>query len=109
MAYLNYWRKSTAWPTDPTENIKLTEVMWEAMEAKINSGEIREFGFFSDSVSGYVITAEHDVLKNFQTSAMLYPFIEIVKSEEIVPFERAKEVMRGVWKAQAEQMAAQNQ
>jgi hypothetical protein len=106
MAYLNYWRKSpTAWPTDPAENIKLTEMMWAAMEAKINTGEVREFGFFSDSVSGYVITAEQDILKNFQTSAMLYPFIEIIDSQEIVPFDKAKEAMRGVWKAKKEQMA----
>ncbi|MGZ4882022.1 MAG: hypothetical protein ACXV5H_11495 [Halobacteriota archaeon] len=67
--------------------------------------EVREFGFFSDSVSGYVITAEQDIVKNFQTSAMLYPFIEIIDSQEIVPFDKAKEVMRGVWKAKKEQMA----
>jgi hypothetical protein len=36
---------------------------------------------------------------------MFSPSIE-VDSEEIVLFETGKEVMRGVWKAQAEQMEA---
>jgi hypothetical protein len=40
--YLVYWRKSPAWPTDPTESAKLTEMMWAGMDNMINAGQVKE-------------------------------------------------------------------
>ena len=105
--YLIYWRKveTAPWPTDPTEALKLNEMMWAAMDNKIKSGEVKEIGWFVDGTSGYVI-AEGDSTDALRSAAMFGPFIEWADSEEIVPWETGKEVFRGVMKAQAEQMAA---
>jgi L-rhamnose mutarotase len=103
--YLTIWRNNLdEWPSDPTEAAKLAEMMWATMDEMIKSGNVQETGFFLDGNSGYTIAEGKDSAEGLRAAAMFSPFVEWVDYEEIVPFEKGKEVFRAVWKAKAEAM-----
>ena len=54
--HLVLWRMNSAapWPTDPSEGIKLNEMMWMAIDSFKQEGLLEEFGFFPDGTTGYV-------------------------------------------------------
>jgi hypothetical protein len=69
-----------------------------------NLGEVKETAWFLNGTSGYII-ADGDPTDVLRSAALFMSYIES-DYEEIVPFEKGKEIFRGVWKAQAEAMAA---
>lgn len=104
--YLNLWRMNPMaplLPTDPAEVVKLDEMLFAAVDNWLKTSEVKEFGFFLDGTSGYVIT-EGDAKDIFTRTFSHYPFIES-EVQEIVPHETGIEIMRGIIiKAQAEVM-----
>ncbi len=97
--FLTLWRLSPTapWPTDPAEIIKLNEMLFAGTDSLLQTGVLKEHGFFLDGASGYTImeTESTEVLRAAQ---VLSPFIEVVKVEEIVSYESGKEIVRGAWK-----------
>jgi hypothetical protein len=102
--FLGLWRFNpiAPMPTDPIEVEKMLETMFAAMDNLIKTGEVLEFGFFPEATSGYAITSGGST-GQFRGSFSFYPFVGI-EVHEIVPYEKGKEIMRGVLKAQAEAM-----
>jgi hypothetical protein len=99
--YLELWRRNPApWPTDPAESSKLSEKLFTGIDNLIKKGTIKEFGFFMDGNSGYVIT-EGDSADVFQKVSMFNPYIEC-EVQEIIPYEKAKGSLRALWKTMAE-------
>jgi hypothetical protein len=104
--FLSIWRYNlnAPWPTDPTESEKINEMLLAATDNLLKTGELLEFGFFPDGMGGYAISTgdSKDMLRRAWT------FTPLILSEvrEMVPYETGKEVMRELFKAQAEQMAA---
>jgi hypothetical protein len=100
------WRTNpnAPWPIDPVEALQLQEMMFAGIDSMLKAGELLEFGYFPNGKSGYAISASEskDQLKG---AFSMYPFVEI-DVYDIVPYTTGKEIMRGVLKAQAEQMAA---
>lgn len=82
----------------------MMEMMFAATDNLITEGLTQERGYFLNSTSGYTI-ATGESKDQFKTAFSFYPYIE-TEVHEIVPDETAKEIMRGVMKARAEQMAA---
>jgi hypothetical protein len=95
---------NASWPTDPAEALQVQEMMFAAIDKALKEGELREFGCFPNGRSGCA-TDTGEAKDEFARAFSFYPFIEI-DVQEIVPWETAKETMRGIMKAQAEQMAA---
>jgi hypothetical protein len=104
--FLTLWRTNpnAPWPTDPAEGVQLNEMMFAAIDNMLKTGEILEFGYFPNGRSGYLI-ASGETKDQFRDGVSFFPFIEM-DVFEVVPYETGKEIMRGVFKAQAEQMAA---
>jgi hypothetical protein len=90
------------WPTDPAEMVKLSEMLNTQIDQHLKTGEIREFGYFLNGRSGYSIGVGESA-NTFGRVFSFYPFIE-AEVHEIVPYETAVEIMRGVMKAKAEAM-----
>jgi len=103
--YLNLWRLNpmAPWPTDPAEAAKLNEMLFAQMDNYIKAGVVKEFGYFLDGTSGYLI-GEGESIVAFRAAQEFSPFIENVDVQEIVPYETGKETIRGVMKARAEAM-----
>ena len=102
--FLVLWRRRDAaqWPTSPTDYLKLQEMQWAAIDGLLKKGEIKEFGLFLDGVSGYCM-GEGDGATVFKDVAMFSHFYDFDVSE-IIPFEKGKEILRSVMKAQMEAM-----
>jgi hypothetical protein len=100
--YLELWRMNPVapWPTDPAEFIKLAEKLWMGIDNLIKKGTIKEFGFFMDGNSGYVII-EGDSVDVLQKVSMFNPYIKC-EVHEIIPYEKAKGTLRALWKTMAE-------
>jgi hypothetical protein len=105
---MTLWRYNlnAPWPIDPAEGEKLNEMMFAAIDDWLKTGEMLEFGFFPDGMGGYAISGDSkDVLKQ---SMSIGPFI-LVEPHEIVPYETGREIMKGLFKAQAEAAEAMKQ
>jgi hypothetical protein len=76
----------------------LDEKMWTVMDGLIKKGEIEEFGFFPDGNSGYVI-GKGEAVDTFRNSSMFLPFV-CGEVHEVIPYEKGKETMRAMLKAQ---------
>jgi len=104
--YLSVWRYNlnAPWPTDPIESEKVNETLLAATDHLLETGEFQEFGFFSDGMGGYAISAgdSKDMLRRAWT---LTPLI-LSEVHEIVPYETGKKIMRALFKAQIEQVSA---
>ena len=99
---LTLWRINllAPWPKDPAEAIKLREKMWSAIEDLMKKGIIKEFGYFLNGTSGYTI-GEGDISEAFKDVSMFLPYYE-QEVHEVVSYEKGKEILRAVAKAQAE-------
>jgi len=97
--YLITWSSNPVapWPTDPSEHLKLNETMWAGIDDLMKKGEVKEFGLFLDGKSGYAI-GEGDGATVFKDVSMFGAYYDL-KVEEIIPFEKAKEIIRGLYKA----------
>lgn len=100
--YLVLWRQNPVapWPTDPSEALKLNEIMFATMDELIKKGEIDEFGWFQDAVSGYVIS-KGDSADIFRRSTMFQPYI-LGEVHEIISYEKGKEISIAVARAKIE-------
>jgi hypothetical protein len=94
--YLNLWRMNpmAPSPTDPADVVKLYEMHFAAVDNWLKTGDVKEFGFFLDGRSGYVI-AEGDSKGIFRRTFSFYPFIES-EVQEMVPYETGEEIIRGL-------------
>lgn len=99
---LTLWRMNplAPWPRDPAEAAKLRERMWAAIDDLMKKGLIKEFGWFLNGTSGYTI-GEGDIAEAFKDVSMFLPYYE-QEVHEVIPYEKGKEILRAVAKAQAE-------
>jgi hypothetical protein len=100
--FLSVWRMNPAAPvpTDPSKGLEMNEKIFAAIDALIKKGEIKEFGFFPDATSGYVI-GEGESTDMFRGAYMFTPYI-YGEVHEIIPYEKGKEIIRALCKAQIE-------
>ena len=98
--FLTLWRRNPVapWPTDPIEYSKLQEKAWAGIDDLIKKGIVKEFGFFLNGTSGYAI-GEGESADTFRNVSMFTPYWES-EVHEIIPFEKGKEILRGLLKAQ---------
>jgi hypothetical protein len=96
------WHRSPVapWPKDLEENRKLLEMMWAGIDKLLETGEIKEFGWFLDGKSGYAI-GEGEPTTVLRDVSMFMPFEEF-EIQEIVPWEKGKAAVREAWKILAE-------
>jgi hypothetical protein len=83
---------------DPVKLLEMQEQYWALMDGMIKKGEIEEFGFFPDACTGYVIS-KGETADLFRNASMFLPFV-INDVHEIIPYEKGKEVIRAMLKAQ---------
>jgi len=97
---MGLWRVNLAasWPVDPAQALEMNEMMWKVLDGLLKKGELEEFGFFPDGYTGYVI-AKGEAVDVFRNASMFFPFI-ITETHDIIPFEKGKEIVRAVVKAQ---------
>ena len=102
--YLLLWRRRDVaqWPPNPVDYLKLMEMQWATIDGLLKKGEIKEFAFFLNGVTGYAM-GEGDGATVFKDVTMFSHFYDFEVSE-ILPFEKGKETMRSVMKAQIEAM-----
>lgn len=88
------------WPTDPSEAAKLYETMFAGLDELMKKGEMVDFGMFPDGTSGFGI-GTGDAADVFRRVNMFQPYF-LAELHEIVPYEKAKEILRGIVQAQIE-------
>jgi len=100
--FLRLWRRNplAPWPTDPVEFSKFMEKAAAAIDDSIKKGIIKEYGYFLDGMSGYMIS-EAEATDVLRTSWMYFPYYEW-EIHEIIPYEKGKEILRAIMKAQIE-------
>lgn len=94
--FLILWRMnlSAPWPTDPSESLKLNEMMWAAIDAFKAEGVIEDFGNFPDGTSGYAI-GKGEATDVYKRVSMFLPYMH-GEVHEIIPYEKGKELIREV-------------
>lgn len=100
--FLVLWRVNWAatWPTDPTEGLKLTKMMFASIEDSMKQGKIEEFGFFPDGGGGYTIN-KGEAADIYRGVSQFQPYM-IFEVHEIIPYEKGKEITLAMAKAQVE-------
>ena len=100
--YLVLWHMNPVapTPTDPSENLKLNEMMFAGIENLMESGEVEESGFFVDGRSGYVI-GKGETIDSFRNVSMFLPYIHC-EVHEIIPYKEGKETSIAVMKTMIE-------
>ena len=98
--FLVLWHLSPVapWPTDPSKLLELEEKMWAGMDGLMKKGEIEEFGVFPDGYSGYAI-GKGETADLYRNVSMFQPYF-VSEVHEIIPYEKQKEIIRAVLKAQ---------
>jgi hypothetical protein len=98
--FLVLWRLNPVapWPTDPSKYLELNEMMWAGIDGLMKKGEIEEFGAFPDGTSGYGI-GKGETADAFRNVCMFMPYVHS-DVHEIIPYEKQKEILRGVFRAQ---------
>jgi len=102
--FLVLWKRNPVapWPRDPEEYLKLQEKMWAGIDHLVKRGEVRDFSYFLDGTSGYTL-GEGEATDIFRDVSMLTPFYEC-EVHEIIPYEKGKETLRALLKAQIGQV-----
>jgi hypothetical protein len=72
--------------------------MWTGIDEREKKGEIEEFGAFPDGTSGYVI-GKGETVDIYRDVSMFHPYI-LSEVHEIIPYQKQKEIIRAVLKAQ---------
>jgi len=98
--FLTLWRlnMSAPWPMDPSKALELNEKMWAAMDDSMKKGLVKDYGIFPDGTAGYVI-GEGDATNVFRAANMYMPYV-LFETHEIIPYEKEKEIVRALLKAQ---------
>jgi hypothetical protein len=94
------WRMNPVapWPTDPSKLLEMNEKMWASIDDLMKMGLLKDFGIFPDGTSGYSII-EGNASNVFSGANTFIPYI-LSKVHEIIPYEKEKEIVRGLLKAQ---------
>jgi len=96
--YLVIWRSNlAAWPKDPAEGLKLLESSYAFIEELMKKGLVKDYGDFVDGMSGYIV-CEGEPADILRASGIGLPFW-LSEVHEVVPYEKAKEAWRAVFKA----------
>ena len=100
--YLILWRRNPVapWPRDPAEYLKLMEMVWAVIDGLMKKGEVKEFGWFLDGISGYAI-GEGDGATVFRDVSMFGTYWDF-EIHEIMPHEKGKEITRALIKERIE-------
>ena len=100
--YLVLWRQNPVapTPTDPSEALKLNEMMFAGVENLMERGEVEEFGFFPDGLSGYAI-GKGEAIDTFRNVSMFLPYMHC-EVHEIIPYKEGKETTMAVTKTMIE-------
>ncbi len=100
--FLVLWQPNWAvtWPADPSEGLKLTEMMFATIDNLMKKGEIEEFGFFPDGRAGYLII-KGEASDIYRRVSLFQPYI-LCEAHEIIPYEKGKEITIELSKAQIE-------
>jgi len=98
--FLVLWHINLAvpWPTDPSKYLEMQEKMWAGIDGLIKKGEIEEFGVFPDGYSGYAI-GKGETIDAYRDVIMFHPY-SLAEVHEIIPYEKQKEIVRALCKAQ---------
>jgi hypothetical protein len=88
------------WPIDLAEYSKVQEKAWAGIDELIKMGIVKDFGWFLDGTSGYAI-GEGESITTFRNVSMFLPYWES-EVQEIIPYEKGKENLRAIMKAQIE-------
>ncbi len=88
---------SAPWPTDPSKGLELNERMWAGIDLLIKKGLVEEYGAFPDGASGYAV-GKGESTDVFSAVSMFQPYV-ICEVHEIIPYEKSREVMRGLMKS----------
>jgi len=101
--FLSIWHQNplAPSPTDPSEIIKLNDKLLAAVDSLIKKGEIEQFGFFPDGISGYTI-GKGDPTDIYRIVSMFLPYFHC-EIHGIVPYEKTKEM----WQSTKEGLKAQ--
>jgi len=89
------------WPKDPDEYSKFMEQLWAGFDDSIKKGIIKDIGFIVDGHwDGYAIVEGEgaDILKG---NVAFFPYW-LTDTQEIVSYEKAKEISRAFIEAQKE-------
>lgn len=100
--YLGLWRMNPVapWPTDPSDYLEQAEKLFAVLDDLMKKGEIEELCFFPDGNSGYAIY-KGEATDMFRIASMFLPYI-LKEFHEIIPYEKSKEIVKAVVKAQVE-------
>jgi len=98
--FLAIWRVNPVapWPRDPAESLKLMENAWAGLDDLIKKGEVKEFGWFEDGTSGYII-CEMDPTAAFKGVITFRPYWDF-EVHVVTPYEKGREIFRALCKAQ---------
>jgi len=72
--------------------------MWAGIDGLMQKGETEEFGVFPDGYSGYAI-GKGETVDTYRDVSMFHPYV-LSEVHEIIPYEKHKEVIRAILKAQ---------
>lgn len=94
--FLILWRMNpnAPWPTDPSEALKLNEMMWAAIDSFKQEGVIEDFGNFPEATSGYAI-GKGDATDVYRRLNMFLPYM-YAEVHEIISYEKGKEILREI-------------
>jgi len=84
-------------PADPSEALKLQEKIYAGIDDLIKKGLIEEIGVFPDGTTGYAI-AKGEATDVFRGVNMFQRYLVYEVCQEIIPYEKSKEVTRKLLK-----------
>lgn len=84
-------------PEDPSKASKLYEMMFAAIDEGIKKGNVEDFGFFPDGTTGFAIV-KGEAADIFRSVNWFQPYILTEVCQEIIPYEKGKEISRALWK-----------
>jgi hypothetical protein len=92
------WRLNTAsWPVgDPQKTLELNETLWAVMDDLMKKGLVKDYGIFPDGESGFLI-GEGEAADVYMSVNMFIPYVSC-EVQEIIPFEKQKELIRALCK-----------
>ena len=86
---------------DPQKSRELNEILWAVLDDLMKKGLVKDYGIFPDGESGYLI-AEGEAVSVYTSVNMFIPYVSC-EVLEIIPFEKQKEIIRALCKAQIAQ------
>ena len=98
--FLLLWRVNwDRWPVqDLSKHLEMNEKLWKVMDDLMKKGIVKDYGIFPEGESGFLI-GEGDAITVFKNASMFVPYVSS-EVHEIIPFEKQKEITRGILQAQ---------